>query len=82
MSDNLVQDFIEREGYKDNITDADKKLIKANTKLSDEKIMLKRELEKAYKIIDKAKDYVEEKGRLKYYPNELLKILEGDEYEK
>lgn len=93
MSDNLLKDFIEREGYKGQMSDADNKLIEANTKLVDEKRILKTELDKTYKIIDKALEYIKEHIRIDdEYPaymemlveekDELLKILEGDEYEE
>ena len=36
------------------------------------------ENDKLQKRIDKAIEYIEEKGRLKYKPDELLNILKGD----
>lgn len=82
MNENIVLKFMEQEGQERKLTISEKNLIEANTKLVDENRILKSELKKTYKIIDRAKDYIEEKGRLKYVPDELLKILEGDEYEK
>lgn len=62
-------------------------------KLSDEIIKLQEENDRHFKEairyenacdeleirIDKAIEYIEEKGRLKYYPNELLNILKGED---
>lgn len=82
MNENIVLKFMEQERQESKLTNTEKNLIEANTKLVDENKILKSELKKTYNIIDRAKDYIEEKGRLKYVPDELLKILEGDEYEK
>lgn len=59
MSDNLVLDFIEKEGYKDKITDADNKLIEANIELSNEIKWLKKDKETLTKTINKIKNYLD-----------------------
>lgn len=48
-----------------------KELTQENLKRSDK-------IDELLEIKNKAIDYIEEKGRLKYKPDELLKILKGD----
>lgn len=81
MSDNLLKDFIEREGYKGQMSDADNKLIEANIKLVDENRILKNELDKTYKIIDKAKEEIRKRST-EEVAELYISILEGDEYEE
>lgn len=44
----------------------------------DELDLYKKALIEKCEVISKAIEYIEEKGRLKYQPNELINILKGD----
>lgn len=52
------------------LSDEGKRLFNAIMKIADQRDELRDN-------INKAIDYIEEKGRLKYNPDELIKILEG-----
>jgi len=47
-------------------------------KLAKKNLRQKNIVKKYKNIIDNAINYVEDKGRLKYKPNELIKILKGE----
>ena len=57
--------------YITNLQEELDRCVKANVILDNENTELQER-------IDKAIDYIEEKGRLKYKPDELLNILKGD----
>lgn len=52
-------------------------IVEANVKLQDENKWLKDDKERLKKRIKTAIDYIDEKGRLKYEPEELKAILKG-----
>ena len=52
-------------------------IIDANIKLQDENKWLKDDKERLKLRIKRAIDYIDEKGRLKYNPEELKSILKG-----
>ena len=95
MSDNLLKNLTEGEYYNEQMSDVDKRLIEANTRLSDENRMLKKELKREYKAKEKAIEYINKNILIGFdkagfskdivagiVVNELLKILKGDEYEE
>lgn len=52
--------------------------LKANLEMYENGVYFSSENDKLQDKIDKAIEYIEEKGRLKYKPDELLNILKGD----
>lgn len=81
MNENIVLKFIEQERQESKLTNTEKNLIEANTKLVDENRVIKEELKRLYGRIDKAKEEIRKRST-EEVADLYIKILEGEEYEK
>ena len=79
MDDELLLEFINliKDEKKDDIKMSN--LVTANTKLVDENAIMKKELDKCYRRIDNAVEYIDQLEKKTIEIKKIYKIITGDE---